>query len=225
VNIKAQGLLNAVKWIEESHGLDAVRDVVRACSPEVRDRYTSAIAINWHPMGEFVEFLGVADRLLGKNDGKLAELVGEAGARVSLKGSMVRLAFYIGRPEYLLKRIAGLWRQFNDQGEMVLLSFDDQRVVIEVHGVDTPQWLFCCTITGWAREIVRAMGGTHPIARHSECRARGQSRCVYEVRWTGATAAELGKEHVSKGAASFDPSRFGGASSTSPPELGAPKKK
>ena len=193
MNIKAQGLLNAAKWIEETYGQDALRDVIRACSEEVRDRYTSAIAINWHPMGEFVEFLAVADRLVGKNDGRIAELVGEAGARSNLKGTLVRLVFYVGRPEFLLQRVAGLWRQFNDLGSMHLLAFEDQRVAIEVRGVDTPAWLFCCSITGWAREIVRSVGGEHPIAKHTECRARGASRCVWEVRWAGVKATELKK--------------------------------
>ena len=92
MNIKAQGLFNAAKWIEKELGQAALRDVLRACSPAVRDRYTTAIVINWHPLEEFVEFLEVAERLLGRGDGKLAEQVGAAGARENLRGAMVRAA-------------------------------------------------------------------------------------------------------------------------------------
>jgi len=190
LKIKAQGLLNAAKWIEETYGQDALRDVVRACSEPVRDRYVSAIAIEWHPVEELVEFLQVAEKQLGKDDGKLAEEVGAAGARLNLRGAMLRLVFYLAKPEFLMKRVAQLWRQFNDEGEMLITHFEDYASGLEVKGISKPYWLFCCTITGWAREVTKASGGMHPLARHVECRARGGARCLWELKWTGVTATE-----------------------------------
>jgi hypothetical protein len=185
VNVKVQGLLNAAKYVEEAYGQPALRDVIRACSEPVRDRYTSALAIEWHPVDELVEFVELADRKLGHGDGRIAEEIGAAGARTHLKGSMARVAFYVSKPEFLLQRLAGLWRQFNDEGSMAIRGVSDTSALIEVRGVSRPQWLFCCTITGWAREIVNAFGGATPTAKHVECRARGAPRCVWDARWTG----------------------------------------
>ena len=42
MQVKAQGLLNAAKWIEEEYGRDALRDVLHSCSQEVRERYMTA---------------------------------------------------------------------------------------------------------------------------------------------------------------------------------------
>jgi hypothetical protein len=182
LNIKAQGILNAAKWIEESYGQAALRDVIRSCSQEVRDRYTSAIAINWHPVEEFIELVEIADRTLGRGDGKVAEEIGAAGARANMKGVFVRFAVYVATPELLMKRAAGLWRQFNDEGAMSVVSMDETSVRLEVTGVTTPNWMFDCTITGWMREVAAAMGMRAASARHTMCRAKGDPRCLWDAR-------------------------------------------
>ena len=73
MQVKAQGLLNAARYLEDTYGRDALASVLRATSPAVRDTYTSAIAINWHPVEEFVEFVDAADRILGRGNLRLAE--------------------------------------------------------------------------------------------------------------------------------------------------------
>jgi hypothetical protein len=186
MQVKAQGLLNATKWIEDEYGRDALGDVIRACSPAVRERYMSAIAINWHPMEELVELVERADTILGRGDGKIAEALGAAGARANTKGPMLRMLFYLTKPEFLVRRVAGLWRQFNDQGEMTLLRVDERGLELELTGVDTPHRLFCAMLTGWARELVAATGTADVVARHTQCIARGQARCLWLVQHSGA---------------------------------------
>jgi hypothetical protein len=182
LNVKAQGLLNATKWIEENHGQRALAEVIQACSPAVRERYISAIAINWHPVEELVELLGVADRLLGMGDGKIAEEIGAAGARANMKGVIVRVAVYVTKPDLLLQRVAAMWRQFNDEGAMKSLEVGKNIVRLEVTGVPDPAWLFCSTITGWCREVSGAIGVVNPVARHLQCRSRRNARCIWEIR-------------------------------------------
>jgi hypothetical protein len=184
LNIKAQGLLNAAKWVEEQHGAPALRDILRECSPAVRDRYIAATAINWHPVEELNELLQVAERRLGSGDGKIAEAIGAAGARSNMKGILTRLALYMASSEYLMKRIAAMWRQFNDEGEMRVIDVTAAKVVLEIHGISKPEWLFCCTVTGWCREIAGALSVQNGVARHVHCRSKGDARCVFEVRGT-----------------------------------------
>jgi hypothetical protein len=182
MNIKAQGLLNATRWIEENYGQRALSEVVQACGPAVRERYVSAIGITWHPVEEFVELVDAADRLLGKGDGKLAEEIGASAARANLKGVLVRAALYVANPELLVRRAAGLWRQYNDEGEMRVLEFDESVARLEVAGMSTKSWTFCCAVTGWFREVATAAGIQSAVARHPQCRAKGAARCVWEVR-------------------------------------------
>jgi predicted hydrocarbon binding protein len=183
VNIRAQGLLNAAKLIETRYGQSALRDVIRACHADVRERYITATPLQWHPMRELVDLLEVAERKLGKGDGAVAEEIGAAGARANMSGVFARLVTYITRPEFLMKRVVMLWRQYNDEGEMRLVVFDQHSLTVEVSGVPDPSWLFCCTLTGWCREILATMGAESPVARHVECRARGGNHCLWNVWW------------------------------------------
>jgi hypothetical protein len=184
VQIKAQGLLNAAKFIEAEYGRDALGAVVRACSEPVRDRYISAIAINWHPIEEFLEFVQTADKILGDGKGKLIVEIGAAGARANMKGIAVRIAFYIAQPDFFFRRVAGLWKQFNDEGEMITHEIGERSGAIELAGLKTPNALFCLVLTGWIREVSTALGIQDPSPRHTECRARGDARCYWDVRWT-----------------------------------------
>lgn len=182
MNVKAQGLFNAAKWIEREYGQAALRDVLRACSPAVRERYTSAIVINWHPLEELTEFLEVAEKQLGRGDGRIAEQVGAAGARENLRGAMARAALYLANPEFMMKRVASLWSQFNDEGSMEMIKFEPHEMQLEVKGVGAPHALFCATLTGWMTEVAVHFGWKTASAKHSKCRAKGDSRCLWDVR-------------------------------------------
>jgi hypothetical protein len=184
VQIKAQGLLNAAKWIEETYGRDGLRDVLRDCTPKLRERYTSVIAIDWHPVEELIEFVEIAEkRYNGGNRGRIAEAIGAAGARANMKGTLIRVAMWITRPEALMARAASLWRQYNDEGTMHLLSIDDHIARLEITDLKQPNALFCAIITGWMREVGHAVRTIAPVAKHTACRARGDTRCIWEVRY------------------------------------------
>jgi len=182
MRVKVQGLLNAAKYIEEEYGQQSLGEIIRACSPPVRETYTSSIAINWHPVEELTELVEVAAQKLGRKTLSLAQDVGAAGARANMKGMLLRIAFYWGKPEFLMKRAAGLWRQFNDEGSMALVHMDDRVLRVEVSGVTNPSATFCAIINGWCHETAKALGVRDAIAQHVECRAKGGARCMFEVR-------------------------------------------
>ncbi|MGO8999702.1 MAG: hypothetical protein ACLQVI_40775 [Polyangiaceae bacterium] len=190
MQVKAQGLLNAAKWIEEEYGRDALGEVVRACSEPVRDRYISAIAINWHPVEEFIEFVEKADQILGQGHLRLAEEIGAAGARANMKGTLVRIAFYLAQPEFFFRRVAGLWRQFNDEGQMIVHSLGENSGSMEVSGIAKPNVTFCAVLSGWTRQVGIGLGIEGPVVRHVECRARGDARCMWDVRWSAIEKEE-----------------------------------
>ena len=148
----------------------------------------SAIAIEWHPVKELLELLEVAESELGRNDGNVARAIGARGAEQSTRGFVKRSLFYLAKPDFLLRRIAGLWLQFNDQGAMHLRHLDERRAVIEVTGVPNPHRLFCATLTGWVEVMARAVGAVGSVVEHGECRARGQSKCLWYIKWDAASS-------------------------------------
>jgi hypothetical protein len=192
MKVKAQGLLNAAKYIEETFGREALGDVVRACSAPVRETYTSATVINWHPADELCEFVETAEARLSIAHKKLIEEIGAAGARSNMQGMLLRIAFYWGKPDYMMKRITSLWRQFNDEGEMALLDFDDRGGHVEVTGIRHPRESFCRLLTGWCEAVAAALGTENCTAQHVLCRARGDRRCVWRVRGIVRNVADGG---------------------------------
>lgn len=183
MNVKAQGLLHGAAWVNERFGAARAEEVLAACTPAVRERCRTAIAINWIPLAELVEFLTVADRTLGTGDGKIAEAVGAASARVNLRHIALRLAFFLGRPEFLMRRVAGVWRQYNERGEMTVREFASGRMLAELTSIPAPDWFLCCSVTGWLHEAGLATGMKALSTHHIECRARGKAHCAWELRW------------------------------------------
>lgn len=188
MNIKAQGLLNAARWIQEQHGDALLSAVLAECSVAVRDRYTSALPIEWHPAAEFVEFLQVAHRLAPQRDERIWEEVGASGARANLKGVVFLVATYLARPDALIRRVASVWSQFNSEGELVMTRYEPGFLQLEVRGVRSPGRPFCGTICGWARELTASVGFANPVASHVQCTCQGAPTCVWEVKWQAASA-------------------------------------
>jgi hypothetical protein len=182
MQVKAQGLLNAGKYIEATYGREGLDVVLRDVSRATRDTYESAIAINWHPVDELCDFVDHAERRFGNGTWDVAQGIGAAGARANLKGVMLRIALYLTKPSFLMTRIAGMWRQFNDEGQMTLVEMTTERAIIEVSGIAKPRATFCHVLTGWVGEVTQALGAEIDSLQHTHCRARGGTRCVWEVR-------------------------------------------
>jgi hypothetical protein len=98
----------------------------------------------------------------------------------------LRLAFFLGRRDFLMRRVAGVWRQYNEQGEMSVRELGGDRMLAELTGVPKPDWFVCCSITGWMHEAGLATGMKRLASRHTECRARGAARCLWELQWDGS---------------------------------------
>ncbi len=185
MNVKLQGLLNAVEHVERTYG-EAARDrSLAGVSPEIARRVTEGIAINWHPMAELVEFIRAAASAVQRDPEQLGEEVGAAGARKNLEGSLKTALFMLATPAFLVRRAAGLWSQFNDEGSMDVVHVEKNFMIVEIRGVPEPDAVFCATLTGWwkvAGERFRARGAE---VQHVQCRARGGDRCLWHLRWKG----------------------------------------
>ena len=183
MNVKAQALLNGASWVRENFGETGLEQVLAACRPEVRERVTTAIAINWHPQEELEDLLSVTDRVLGRGDGKIAEAIGAAGAKKNLRHMALRLAFFLARPEFLMRLVAAVWRQYNEEGAMVVEESHRGRMVAELVGMSKPSFSICCSVTGWLQEAGVATGMKRVATTHVECRARSGDKCIWHMKW------------------------------------------
>jgi hypothetical protein len=175
--------MNAMAWLEAAHGQDAVARVLRRCSPAVNERYISAIAIEWHDFDEFVQVLEAIEAEVGRGDGRTAFASGRYSAEQNTRGLMKRALFYLASPEYLMRKAAGLWRQYNECGDLLLCNIDSQQVLLELRGLPRPHELLCESLSGWMQVVAEAIGarGAHTV--HPTCRLRGAARCLHRIDW------------------------------------------
>lgn len=190
MDIKLQATLNAVDFLVETYGPFALEEVLEKAGTDVRIHVETGIAINWHPMSHYVAVLHAAEEVVGDGSGRVATLLGAAAAKRNVQGGVIRAVFYLGKPEFLLRRAANLWRRYNKEGMMHVLEFSESQAIVEVVDVPEPDFFFCCTLVGWLDEMAHAIGTRNPKTRHLECRARGAQRCIWRTRFDGIERAE-----------------------------------
>lgn len=183
MDVKAQGLLHGAAWLRDTYGEAGLEKVLAACSADVRKRWATASAGSWIPQVELVEFLTVADRSLGAGDGTVAEAMGAASARANLRHMALRLAFFLGNTEFVMRRVARVWREHNEGGQMIVHDFVKGRMTAELADQPNPDWFLCCSVSGWLNEAGLATGMKGLVTRHVDCRGRGDARCTWELRW------------------------------------------
>jgi hypothetical protein len=93
---------------------------------------------------------------------------------------LARAAFYLANRDYLLRRVAAMWSQYNDQGAMHVLAVTEGRVELDVTGVSPVNPMFCRVLTGWVYAVGCALGGSGKSGRHLSCIARGGDSCRWE---------------------------------------------
>jgi hypothetical protein len=185
VKVKAHSFINAAAWFRTAYGDQALAEVLSKCGKSVRDRYVSAIALEWHSVDELIEFVQAAEAYLGKPRGQVATQMGATAARANVGGIVKRTVFYFANPDYLFRRIASMWRQYNDEGELTVREFNDRGASLELSAIAVPNQYFCALLTGWTLEVSKAMGVRAPKSVHSLCRARGDAQCIWELSWSG----------------------------------------
>ncbi|MCB9586486.1 MAG: hypothetical protein H6718_13875 [Polyangiaceae bacterium] len=183
MQIKLQALLNGATEVRERFGDGGLERVLSACSPAVRDRCETGIAIEWHPRREFDEFLDVSERLLGRGDGGLARAIGARGAYLNTRGWVTRALLFVLNPKWVLEKAASTFHQFNDTGELTLPEFRDGHCRMELRGIPDPNALFCETFSGWAEVMGERIGFGRVRVEHTKCRARGDRTCSWDVDW------------------------------------------
>jgi hypothetical protein len=190
VLVKAQGLIHAAQWLEQTHGREAVGQVLSGCSREVNVRYMSAIAIEWHPFDEFMEFLEQTEAAVGFGSGQTARDSGAYSAQQSTRSAIKRSLFYLSTPEFLMRRVTSLWSQYNDFGSMHLRDFTDRKVTIDLEGLPKSHPLLCQSLTGWVEVVAEAIGARGSKASHPTCVLRGSPRCTFVIDWDARRGIE-----------------------------------
>jgi hypothetical protein len=98
--------------------------------------------------------------------------------------TVYRAFFRIASPGFILKKASQVWRQYYDSGELDVLRSEHGSVDLEVLDFPTPNVAHCESVAGWVEQCIKMTGGDDVSVNHSSCRARGDERCLFELRWS-----------------------------------------
>jgi hypothetical protein len=180
---KAVHLKNFKKYIAE-HGGDPVWTKVLAKLNE-QDRAVVTKPIftgEWLDYHLWFRLLCVADQILGNGDGRVITEIGAFDARENLKGIYSVFISFM-KPEFIAARSSLVWRRYYDSGDMKVLNMLPQGAELElVDFPDVPKG-HEHELVGWMGEALRITGVKNVQVLHPVCKARGGTRCLFQLHW------------------------------------------
>ena len=138
---------------------------------------------SWYPFSCFIDLNLKADRLFGKGDLALCRELGRDAAKVNLP-TLYRIFYRVGSPEYVLDKVASVWRQHHDSGEVTVVFPGPNRASYQVHDFGAPHRTLCRSLEGFLHGSLEVMGMRDIGVSEVHCRLDGAAVCEYHGTWT-----------------------------------------
>jgi hypothetical protein len=138
-------------------GSEALRAVAEA----------GAVRARWYPLEVFVELNTALDRIFGAGDQAL----------------IYRLFYKVGTVRWILSRGPRLWGVHYDAGQLAVRYLGAHEVELEIVDFPTPDRAHCLAVIGWAERSIELSGGEKVETREVACKATGDLRCRFRLRW------------------------------------------
>ena len=179
-SMKGVGLVNVRSYVLTHHGAEQWNLVLAALGPEDRESASGALAVGWYDVGVFARLLHAVDSVCGRGDLRLMDAVGAYEAEQDFN-RVLRVFLRVLSPSQIFKAEARLWKHFQDSGDWNTVKVEGgMDAALSGWSVDEA---LCAELAGYLAKLVEYTGGKNVKVRHSECRARGAERCVFQYRW------------------------------------------
>lgn len=179
--MKGIGFVNVRNYVLEVHGSERWEEVLKTLSRSDRHEVEAAVAVGWYDVVHFAQLLRSIDQVCGRGDLRLLEKVGAYEAEQDFN-RVLRVFLRVLSPAYIFKAEARLWSHFQDTGTWNSVRVDGGvNATLQGWAVDAA---LCRELSGYLVKVVEFTGGRNVSVEHNTCRALGDSRCVFEYRWT-----------------------------------------
>ncbi len=186
VKVKGTTIYGRLRWVNTYHSADAVTQVL----DQLADREAAALLkrgpmrSSWYPFELFVDLIACIDRVCGKGDGGLYRQLAGQVAEDDLK-SIYKAFFRVASTGFIIGKAAQVWSQYYDSGKLNVLVREKNNVKLEISNFETPHQIHCESVAGWIHRTVELTGMEAVSVIHSECRAGGDDRCLFDATWSG----------------------------------------
>lgn len=183
--IKGTAIRARVEYLRERFGDEGLERLVGALSPEYGRVLREAILISkWYPGELNDEILGTAERLFGREDGKLCRELGAASCELGMRTVYSNLAQTDDIGRALTRFTSVLWKNYYDEGWCDGRQVGEGHVRLELFAKLEKDWT-CHIIAGFVEAALRIWGVSHCHVGFSPPRlgTLDEPASVFEFHW------------------------------------------
>jgi hypothetical protein len=137
------------------------------------------IVAAWYPEEDLLGLITACAGVFPVRGDSIFETMGALAARGHLEGVYADLV-----QRSVAARAATLWKSQHDTGQLVLVRETENSATYELVDWGLSSGAYCRLLGGYFAEVHRFAGASEPSFAHPSCRAGGQERCVWEIRWS-----------------------------------------
>ena len=182
VTVKGSPVRSLQKFIEQNLTPEQREAVFRNLPPEYAARLrTPILATETIPVHMLNRFAEEAAKVKGEPLEQFARSAGRYSADQAIQG-IYRFFALVLTPSALLSKAGQMWGSLNNRGQ---LRVEDQqatsaRIVLDDYPSEVA---LCARVEGWIEKMAELTGAKNIQIKHSQCFARGGSRCEWELHW------------------------------------------
>jgi len=184
VQVKGTLIAGKRQYVLKNHGEDKLHKILAQLkNQEVASRLKSTVLKSaWYPFDLFIDLTETIDRVVGYGDGRLYRSIAAHTAEDDLS-SVYKVFFRNLQPMYIVNKAAQLWSLTYTSGKLLASQTGPSAIELEVVDFETPNWVHCESLLGWAERSIQLSGVKSVHADHLECRSRGAGRCRMGISW------------------------------------------
>lgn len=181
--VKATRFLDVKEYLAQEYGQAGLEKLFKALTPEDQVIFSKPItAVAWIDYSAYMRYVLKADKVLGRGDGQLVTETARYACQKQFKG-IYKFFISFTTPEFVLKRVSQVWRQFHSQGTLTLDKIGHGMGVLKL--VDFPDIPLYHDLshTPYMAEILRLSSAKNVRGLHPKCIARGDECCLFRFTW------------------------------------------
>jgi len=177
-NIRGGDLADAMAYIQDTYGREALDRVMAALDPETRDSFDTLRSVSWYPLSFLTSFLVLSKQLLDPSDASFYRKQGYDAGQRQRSGP---LGVMVATPLLRMRLASTAWRMFYDVGRLEVVGDSPETAVGQIHDFPTTPEL-CERFQG----IWGGIASTKAVAARAEesrCVLRGDPYCELRIRY------------------------------------------
>ena len=179
--VKGQMFITAKKWAE-TQSEEKKKMFYQKVSPELLKRLENNYVGLVTPIEAkyYIEWVDVAIEVYGEDSiKKVSDFIAVENLSTFLKFLMK-----IGSPSYIASNFPKAHRLYFNQSEINIMKLNKKNLALELVNGEVYGKGMCIGLQSWVSKALEYSGAKKLQSSHSECKHKGQERCVFVFHWS-----------------------------------------